>query len=927
MLKRFIYLMLLCLIFSETTTARWHKISGNYANVEYQKEHQALADSLLKIAELGLPRLAKMHGLPVSIFDEDKARIIITGAPDISNGFALGNTVVIYALSSMYMPYWSSKRTWYEMVLTHELAHHVTFRAIRRKLNFFGELANLTVPRWFFEGVAQYFAEKWNTYRGDIYVKNAVLYGKLNYESMKNLNDGRLLYASANAFVRYLAAEHGDSSLIKVMSHNPKGWLFDFDAAFEAVYGKEPRDLFPEFIRHMVLYYGDRFAAYPVNESGSELPSFGYYCDQIIPLIRSDSTYLISAQLDKNHRYKTAYVVQIKDGKTHNTEFITDNYTTDLFISGDQNYIAYGRYQVGIEDNQTAIDLRWQVYDLNEKKKYIIDSNLRARQAAFTPDNRLILCHVQADSSIFYGCDIPRGKRETLFKTAMPVGNLTAVSNDMIVFDAQRPNGNRDLFLIEDNKLKALTNDPIDDRQALTLNDSLLIFNRFTDENPALALYNLNRNSFRIVWRDQYAYWLQRIDREKRTLIIRTWQPDRKNLFREIALDSLQQSDTKTTINETPAAYSDWTRKAPRPVNLFNLPDTALDIGKRKALRFPQAPLEHILTFALPTSDPDLGLGIYGLTAWVEAMQRQTLSASFILFPEDYYQSLFLLTHSLKALNSDFFAAYYHGPVFFAHQNETYIELYQDIVELEWQRRFYVKGNPRFYVTPALSYGGYYHKLNETLPNTPNDFGYHGPRVSFAMHYHLPTRYYPVIPKRLFALSGSYFASLNRQYDFSIGQAEVSLGSNLIWESLGLRTDITYIRQSGTLTPLKSVGIDRFYEFDLPRDFKYTKPLRGIREDISGDELVYATTELNLMLKEKTSYKLLFLPIDNLAATAFFDYARLRAGNYIGVYSYGGSLSFGDPLARFSLGYAIGKLSDDSREAQLYLQFSMYLPE
>ena len=232
-------MLLISLLFLQHTYASdWLQIEGVYSKVEYQQPNKVIADSLLEIAELSIPRLAKIFEIPVTELKKSKIRIILTDAPDVTNGYALSDAVTIYALSSMYMEMTTGTQTWYEQVLKHELAHTLTFIKIKRKLNFLGELANLTVPRWFYEGIAQYYTENWNTYRGDIYIRNAVLSGKLNYSSLESLDDGRLLYAAAHGFTRFLADQYGDSSLVKVMAYNEKGWLFDFDEAFNKIYRK-----------------------------------------------------------------------------------------------------------------------------------------------------------------------------------------------------------------------------------------------------------------------------------------------------------------------------------------------------------------------------------------------------------------------------------------------------------------------------------------------------------------------------------------------------------------------------------------------------------------------------------------------------------------------------------------------------------------
>lgn len=921
-----LFLTLLVLIAVSLPAQPWQAIEGRYARVEYQTEHAALADSLLKIAEEALPRLSALFDLPVTDLAKRKVRIILTDSPDISNGYALADAVVIYALSSMYMSNWSGPGLWYEKVLRHELAHTLTFRKIGRKLNILGQLPNLTVPRWFFEGIAQYYTEDWNIYRGDLYVRHALLNGTLTYSTLENLEDGQLLYATAHAFVRYLADQFGDSSLVHLMDYNRKGWYLDFEEAFETVYGKSAAVIFAGFIRHMVLYYGDMLAEYPVSAMHQNLPSFGYRTLQVLPLNAADSTYLVAVQSEKNHRFRSAQVVRIKNNRQKVIRTISNRLHTDLVLSGDKRYVAFGQHHLRMENDQTALSLSWHIFDLNSGNTQRIVSRVRAREAVFDPQNRLILVEVQPSGSVVNRYDWMAQSVTELFRTDMPVGRLACLSNGDVIFAAQRANGNRDLFLFSNDAITALTNDRQDNRNPVVIDDSLLVFNRYVDENPALAVLDPRRPSAQIRLNDQNAYWLQGYDAEGKQLILASLDVQRNPQFSLLAVDSLLGNEVKPAPFEPKARYSGWTTRIPQPIGLPIERDRLPHNPEKSIVRFPQKNLIHIFSLALPTYDAKLGLGIFGLTSWVEALQRQMLAASFILFQKDYQQSLALLTHGLVLFNSNWFSTYFHGPVIFSHQNGEYISLYQDIASLEWNRKYFIRGNDRLTFTPSLTYSGYYYQLQDQLTGIPDRFGFHGPALALRMSYWLPTSYYPALPKRLVELSFRYFKSFDRSHDFGVSQTDIKLATNLIREELGLQTRFTLINKHGPLPPLKVIGVDRFYDFDIPRDFKYTKPLRGVRQDFNGDALYWISTDLVYFVTKNSGYSILFLPINNLAVSAFWDAAMVPGAKKQTAMGYGAELSFGEDLYRLGLGYARARYPDHSRENSLLLRISLFLP-
>lgn len=918
MLRNIVFILLLTLLIQNIYAADWFTISGNRARVEYQHPYEALADSLLNIAENELPRLAAFHGLELSELDKQQVRIILTDVPDISNGMALGNSVLIYARSSMYMPSWTGTDSWYQTVLTHELAHYVTFLKIRRRLNFLGQAFNLTIPRWFFEGIAQYFAEDWTAYRGDLYIENALLAGKLNYTNLENLEDGRLLYATGHAFVRYLAAEHGDSSLIRVMSYKEKGWYLDFDKAFKSVYGKKPAQKFSDFTRLMVLHYGSKLADYPEKKLLDALPAFGYKDFQVLNVSVSDSTWLVSTQWDKNHRYKSAIFVRQNKNGFEKISKISSHFSTDVILNSTNTLAAYGRYHVNNSENQLHLGMDWFIYDFQSEKTKIIAGDVRARSASFTTDNHLILAEIMPAETRLMCYDLIGGSK-TIQQSQMPVGRFIVQKDASLIASVQQKNGNRDLFHFKDGQEIPLTNDQTDDRNPLLLNDSILIYNRYQNGRPAIASLNLRDASKRMVLNDRYPYYLEGLTADSTSVILSRWGASREKQFILMDTDSLLKSKTPDAIQLAHPELADWTRLSPKTRK-----STATDSVTKTVRKviLPYFPMEHLLSFALPTQDPANGWGLYGVTSWIEAMQRQALAAVFLLYP-DYDKSLVTVQHLLKAFNGQFLTTYYHGPVIFGFEDGRYLHLLQDIAVIDWQYQWYLKGNPRTRIGSSISYSHYAHKSSKT---SFTDYSYHGPTLRISFNYLLPTKAYPALPKRQFTLSTEYFKSLKNQNDFSILGLSLKLATNLIREDLGIKVNSVYLKQQGTLPSYKSVGVDRFYEFDLPRDYIFSRTIRGLRADLSGKELFWNSTELVYLIDEYTPYKLIILPVTNLTFSTFLDFAEIKGNEDYRAYSWGGEMSFGEDGLRFGFGYARVKDHLKHFSTQYYGRISLIMP-
>ncbi|MBD3225720.1 MAG: hypothetical protein GF313_13410 [Caldithrix sp.] len=918
-------LTMLLILFGQCLYSQsWYEIEGQYARLEYMPRNKNLADSLLTIAEQTLPRMARIFDLPLDSFRKDKVRIILTDAPDLSNGFAIGESVVIYALSSMYMNNTTGTVPWYSMVLKHELAHYVTFRKLKRKLHFVGQIMNLTTPRWFYEGTAQYYSENWNAYRGDLYLKNALLTGRLNYRSLENLGNGRLLYSSAHAFVRFLADQYGDSSLVQVMSHNADGLYYDFENAFEAVYDDPPRIIFKRFVRHMVLYYGDRWADYPYKPIGQNIPESRHRILQMLPVPQDDSTFAMVVQMDEIHRYRTAYIKSINENQNNAPEFITNHLHTDLFSSPNGRYYAFGRLNYGIRENQLGITYRWFIYDRHTASISTIFDKIRSTQATFTGNNTLVLAEITPSASVLHQYNLARDTTQIVWRTPMTIGSMDFNSNEQMVFSGQRSDGTRDLFLLEQETLHAITNDNTDDRDPYFVNENTIVFNRYIDKHPAIATVGLHNKKVRTNINHLDEYWIHAIDQSRDRLILQHNENSIQNHFVTFPVDSLQTMHVKPFNVTFKPHYASWITKKSQPVDVIQLPDTSITFSQPQQKHFTAWPMEHLISFAWPTADKKLGFGLYGMTAWIEALQRQALIGAFVIFPDEPDQSVGVLSHILQVFDSQVISSVYHGPVLFSFDQKKYIKLYQTIGHVHLQKPFFIKGNPRSVLIPHFSYSLNHHKFIENYEQYSGTFNYNGPSVGINFNYHLPTNYYPILPKREFSFSTRYFQSLASQFDFSVWQWDTKIAGTFIREELGLSSEFSFIGSEGSFPPLKTIGIDRFYRLNISRDYKFTRVVRGLDEDITGKRLYWSKNEISYLVDKYSGLDILTYPVSDILLTAFFDFARIENDRQSDVFSYGPELSFGPALARLALGFAKAKGSTDDYHDRYYIRFSSH---
>jgi hypothetical protein len=336
--------------------------------------------------------------------------------------------------------------------------------------------------------------------------------------------------------------------------------------------------------------------------------------------------------------------------------------------------------------------------------------------------------------------------------------------------------------------------------------------------------------------------------------------------------------------------------------------------------------MEHGFSLALPIYDPKYKFGIFGLTSWFEALQRQFFSSTFLIYPRDWDHSLFLLSHYIRLYNLSFTPIYYHGPGIFSFQDDEFVHMVRDIPALTVSKAIFIAGNMRLGLYPSIAAAWNRMKLLQSPSTLPRVSSYSSMRIGAHIEYHLPTTFYPLLPKRQLNIYGYLHQSFSKKYNFQIYELGLRASTNMFTENIGIKTHLSYLDQKGLLPPLQSVGIDRFFWIDIPRDFGYTRTVRGVKEDIGGNRLWWSSSDLIILLTRQTPFRLIFIPLNNIAVNGFFDFARIRSTHDKEVYGYGLELSAGNMYFRWGAGLSKGKLSDGEKTDHIYVRIGVILP-
>jgi len=434
--------------------------------------------------------------------------------------------------------------------------------------------------------------------------------------------------------------------------------------------------------------------------------------------------------------------------------------------------------------------------------------------------------------------------------------------------------------------------------------------------NPVVSLYNLESKETTVLINMQDPIYVQLANPHNNTIIVAFRDAGKRLLFAELSVDSLMKNPIVPGKKVPHPKYESWITKVAHADSIEESDPQVLVQKSIEDKLFPQSDLMHIQSLPLPLYNQKDGAGLFLLSIWAEAMQRQMLLVNSYFLLNNWDKSYLSLIHYIRLFDLNISSIYYHGPSFFSRINGKYTRLIHDYAEIAVGQNSYFDGNQYLPYAFLASYRmDNFKKKSQAL-----DYSYHGPALSVGFGYELPSRFQNIFPKRAIKGTVEYFQSMHPDWDFSIVDLSLKAGTNLFLEKLGIISHLNYIQTNGDVSPSAFTGIDQDYQYAIPRDFLNSKTIRGIRKNYFGDKLIWNSTELTLLLAQKTSMEILFIPVNEMAISGFFDIAKVENSDFdlsTDLYSYGGELSIGFGVLRVGAGYAVGNV-DGSELAGTY---------
>jgi Tol biopolymer transport system component len=619
----------------------WHVAETAHFRIIYPGRLAGIEPEAAAVAEASYAALAVN-------FETDFDRridIYLTDEDEIVNGFAVpigtGHTNIWVHVADFARLKTGSEK-WLRSVISHELAHIFHYRKVLDRPRWATFVLGEPLPRFWTEGIAQYYTEEWTSMRGDRWLRTAVLEDRLSYSDGRSLWNGRLLYAVGNAQVRYLAERFGDSTLVEILSHR-RSVLFgltrvhDFDAAFREVTGSTYRSFYDDWRRHVNVYYNtlasqlenvDSLDADPLDLPGQYVFDVAY---------SRDTTHAAVLSLASLQRpVQRLYVVNLESGEDE----IVEEGSVQAPVAWSPNglRIAYARLHRGRRGSLVR-DLYIVNRDGTDRRRLTQDR--RAGSPSFSPDGRkLAFAASAAGAENIHLLDLASDSVEVLtqFEGDVQVSSIRwHPEGDELLFDRFRADGRRDVAVLDlhTGRTEALTAGIHDDRDPV-----------YGPGGTGIAYVSLRDHVPNVFVLDRSTGRHERVTNLATGAAVADWLPpdslfpagslivitaEEKSADRAYRIDAGRRA--AETFADVPAAYAEWIRHRP-PELIPRAPAPNPDLIGSRYRYLSRRNLRHVASLAVPYvgigHDGGFGAdwGIAGLTAWIEPLGKHTIAAA-----------------------------------------------------------------------------------------------------------------------------------------------------------------------------------------------------------------------------------------------------------------------------------------------------------
>ena len=610
----------------------WQVAETEHFRIMFPEHLRGIEDKAAPIAEASYEALSK--NLDVT-FDE-KIRIYLSDEDEITNGFAVpvGNGYTnIWVHVNEYADTFTGEVKWLRKVIAHELGHIFHFKAVKSNIGFLQFVFGDPLPSFWTEGLAQYETEKWDSQRGDRWLRLAVFDDKLNYYENNSTVNNRLRYAVGNSQLRYFTETYGDTTLAKMLKHRDSmlGLKYhDFKSAFAETTGKSYESFNDEWRKHVNIYYNtlasgmsrtDSLGVEPTTFPGQFLYDVKYSPDYEYYAVLS----LTSLERPVRRLYLT------KNDSTKKTKILAEGLITEgINWSPDGNRIAYSRRT---REKHGSIISDLFVYDIDQQKERQLTRNRRAWYPVFgSGGNQIAFIASEGSVSNIYLFNPETGEERKIsdYQNDTELIDLTwNHQRNELVFQRFDNRGNRNLVVLDmDTREERIIDDSVTDNRkpVISPDGQRLAFTSLRDDVPNVFIYDFKTDSIQRFTRQftgAEAYqWLSTTDNDstERLILKATEDKDRDYLY-PVDLTYRHGIDSVGI----PSAYASWQEKSPPAKIPYSVEADASMVQKRYRYRSINN-ITHVSSFAVPYYAGANDYGIGGFTSWIEPLGKHIIA-------------------------------------------------------------------------------------------------------------------------------------------------------------------------------------------------------------------------------------------------------------------------------------------------------------
>ncbi len=809
-------------------------------------------------------------------FDK-KIRVYLSDEDEIVNGFAnpigKGYTMIWVNLNE-YADTWTGDAKWLRKVIAHELGHIFHFKAVWSDLALLNYLVAEPLPRFWTEGLAQYQTEYWDSQRGDRWLRKAIFDSRPNFNDGQSIENGRLMYASGNAQLRYFTEKYGDSTLVNLLSHREKLLGFfevhDFYEAFETVVEGGYSAFYEDWRKHMNVYYNTLASQMErtdsLNSKPFQIPGQFYYDMALSP---GDSLIAALSLSSLDRPVRRLYIV--KNDSTRMVNIVAEGgINSDISWSKNGKYIYYSKTVRGVNSSLLNDIFR---YDRESGKETRITHSRRAMYPAEGDKNGFISYIVNENGTgNLFSLNLQTGEEEriTNYQNDVQLIDLVWVdSQNSWLFQRFDDSGNRNMVMVnaQSSSETVLDTDDLDNRKfVLSPDGKKIAYTSLRDDVPNVFIYDFDsgeelRITNLFTGGEAYA-WMQESDStDSEKLLIKASETKRKDQV--FWVDANRQPFEQE--NNVPKAYSSWKDKQPPnfiPINIE--PD--VDIVQKRYPYQSFKNITHASTILLPYFTDADNWGLFGTTGWTEPLGKHIFAGSGIFSFGDTDQSYGLLSYINNQLYPTITASIYKTPgSAFFYGDEFLVE---ELIGVDIGMNLPIDA----FDAPYRS-GSVFARLRHVLvcpfdrDRFSNSFLLPSPErarqtdltLGMAIKKQRPWKNNVIHPLDGWGVR-SLITAAEKVLGSDVRYATADIGAYTVFPGLGLQRFYLhgrYQQQWGTPLPQNFIGFSRYDNVSLvlpgevPLElFSEAERVRGYREFVAGDKVAFASLE----------YRIPFLP-------------------------------------------------------------------